>query len=187
MNSPISAREGQATGLEQRVERLVATLARWIAIAGGVVLTVLAVLTLVSVTGRALTGIGLGPVPGDFELVEVGCAFAVFAFLPWCQLHGGHATVDIFVARLGPRSQAWLEVVHQLLMTLFAVVIAWQLHGGLADRLNYNETTLILQLPTWYGYAAALVGAWLFVLVCLLTTWRSLRSLRRLRERKRAA
>jgi hypothetical protein len=37
-----------------------------------------------------------GPVKGDFEVVEAGIAFSIFAFLPICQLHGGHATVDIF-------------------------------------------------------------------------------------------
>ena len=89
-------------------------LARTMAIIGGLMLSFLVVLTCISVLGRGgntfghsefLTGLapgfaerliatGIGPVFGDFELVEAGIAFAIFAFLPICQLHGGHATVD---------------------------------------------------------------------------------------------
>ena len=32
----------------------------------------------------------------DYELVEAGVAFAIFAFIPLCQIYGSHATVDIF-------------------------------------------------------------------------------------------
>jgi hypothetical protein len=52
--------------------------ARWLALAGGVLLCVLCVMVVISVSGRALGGIGLKPVPGDFELVEMGTAIAVF-------------------------------------------------------------------------------------------------------------
>jgi hypothetical protein len=50
---------------------------------GAFVLVLLAAMSVVSIAGRALSGLGLGPVPGDFELVEAGTALAVFCFLPW--------------------------------------------------------------------------------------------------------
>lgn len=56
-----------------------------------------------SIFGRALVVIGLAPVPGDFELVKAGIAFCVFAFLPICRVHAGHATIDVFTSRLGLR------------------------------------------------------------------------------------
>ena len=106
--------------------RPVRNLARLMAILGGIVLTLLVVLTCVSVLGRGLNtlghcgllegarrrsrawliGTGVGPVAGDFELVEAGIAFAIFAFLPGRQLHGGHATVDVFTDRLPARGAA---------------------------------------------------------------------------------
>jgi hypothetical protein len=55
---------------EKTLERICAGLA----IAGGAVLVLLTATTMVSITGRALIGIGLGPVPGDYELVEAGTA-----------------------------------------------------------------------------------------------------------------
>ena len=40
--------------------------------------------------------IKLGPVNGDYEIVEAGMAFTIFSFLPLAQITGAHATVDIF-------------------------------------------------------------------------------------------
>jgi hypothetical protein len=48
---------------------IVHALAKWLAIAGGVVLVAITVMTSFSIIGRALSWVGLGPVPGDFELV----------------------------------------------------------------------------------------------------------------------
>lgn len=167
-------RRGLAPALEQRVGDVIGRIAMVLAIVGGLALVALAALTVVSVTGRALLPLGLGPVPGDFELVEAGCAFAVFAFLPWCQFRRGHVTVDVFVARVGRRAHAALSLVGNVLLTLCALLIAWRLQAGLADKLSYGETTFILEMPVWYGYAAAIVGAWLFALVGAYTVWRSL-------------
>jgi TRAP-type C4-dicarboxylate transport system permease small subunit len=165
---------GVAPRLERRVGRAVEVFAKALAGAGGLMLLALTVLTVVSILGRAMSGLGLGPVPGDFELVENGVAFAVFAFLPWCQFRRGHVTVDIFVQRAGPRGLAAFALAGNVLMTLAALLIAWRLALGLSDRLRYGDTTFILQMPVWWAYAAALVGAFAFALVCAYTAWRSL-------------
>jgi TRAP-type C4-dicarboxylate transport system permease small subunit len=168
------ARRGLAPALEARVGRLIGQLSQALALAGGAALVALAALTVVSVTGRAFVKAGLGPVPGDFELVEIGCAFAVFAFLPWCQYRRGHVTVDVFISRAGPRTKAALSLIGNVLLTGVALLLAWRLQAGLIDKLSYDETTFILQMPVWYGYAAALLGAWLFALTAAYTVWRSL-------------
>ena len=62
---------------------------------GALVLTALATISVLSIVGRAFAFAGLGPIRGDFELVEAGTALAVFCFLPWCHLRRGHATVDM--------------------------------------------------------------------------------------------
>ena len=143
--------------------------------AGGAVLIAVVVATAVSIAGRSLIFAGLGPIPGDFELVEAGTAFAVFAFLGLCQFHRGHVTVDLFLTRAGPRANAAIDVVANLLMTAAAAVVAWRLWLGMLDKRSYGETTFILQFPIWWGFAAALVGAAAFTLVCAYTVLRSLR------------
>lgn len=145
-------------------------LARLMAILGGVVLALLTVMTVVSIVGRSLISFGLGPVPGDFELVEAGAAFAVFAFLPWCQLNRGHATVDLFTNYLPAGVNRWIDLVSETLMTIVFVVLAWRLWVGMMDKIRYQETTFILQYPVWWGFASAMVGAVVCVIVSVYMT-----------------
>ncbi|WP_037546296.1 TRAP transporter small permease [Stappia stellulata] len=160
--------------MRQTVEEALTTVAGWFAIAGGAVLVAITAMTVVSITGRELNWLGFSPVPGDYELVEAGTAFAIFAFLPWCQMKRGHVTVDLFLARFGPRLNAAVDVISNILMTAVAVLIAWRLWLGMLDKKAYQETTFILQFPLWWAYAAAMTGAVFFALVCLYTIWRSL-------------
>jgi len=151
-----------------------------LAVLGGAVLTLVTILAVVSIIGRYASRTrwpvfdGLGPIPGDFELVSMGAGFAVFSFLAWCQFNRGHVTVDIFVSWMGPRALAALSTFTNLVLTAVVVLIAWQ-HGlGLHDKMRFRETTTILQIPVWWGYAGGLVGLWSFALVSAYTVWRSL-------------
>lgn len=164
----------EARGIEGgRLARWLDRAARALALTGGAALAGLALMTCISIAGRAL---GRGPVPGDFELVEAGTAFAVFAFLPWCQLRRGHVTVDLLLARAGPRANAGADAVADLLMTLVALVLARQLWLGLLDKARFDETSFILEFPIWWAYAACLPGALLFVAAA---GWSTVASLRR--------
>ena len=164
---------GIAPAAEAAVGRVVGGLAKLTALAGGVLLFALAVMTVASITGRAFSRVGLGPVPGDFELIEAGCAVAIFAFLPWCQFRGAHVTVDLLGSYLPPRLWAFLAVAGNFAMSIVSVIVAWQLWLGFRDKLAYGETSMILQMPVWWGYAAGVVGAVIFALTCVYTIWRS--------------
>ncbi len=142
-------------------------LARALAILGGLVLIAITLLTVVSITGRAFVRMGLGPIPGDFELVEAMTAFAVFAFLPWCQLRRAHAIVDVFTSFFPQRVNRWIDVISELLMTLAISLIAWRLWYGMMDKMRYSETTFILQFPVWWGFAAAMVAVVIAVIVSI--------------------
>lgn len=134
----------------------------------------LALMVVVSIAGRAFTKFGLGPVPGDFELIEAGCGVAVFAFLPWCQFRRGHVTVDVIAPYLPAALWAALDVIGNVAMSAVAVIVTWQLWLGFFDKLAYGETSMILRMPVWWGYAAGAVAAVVFVVTCLYTVWRSL-------------
>ncbi|MDP2401107.1 MAG: TRAP transporter small permease subunit, partial [Actinomycetota bacterium] len=92
--------------------------ARWTALFGGIVLVALTLMVVASVAGRALIGVGLGPVPGDFELVEVGVGIAIFFFMPWCYLRGGHATVDLLYMHVPRWAQKTVDTLSDVLMML---------------------------------------------------------------------
>lgn len=139
-------------------------LSKWSAVLGGLVLCAITLMIVASVTGRALIGVGLGPVPGDFELVEVGTAVAVFFFLPWTYLRGGHATVDLLYMHLPRWSQRLVVIVSDLIMLALWLALTWMLWQGMLEKRDYAETTFILQMPVWWAYALCLVGA---VIGCL--------------------
>lgn len=179
-----------ALNAERRVGRIVAAASRWMAIGGGILLTGMAVMTVVSIIGRMFTDFGLGPVPGDYELVANGCALAVFGFLPFCQLYRGHVTVDILTVNFPRRVQAIIGFMGDLLITIASIVILKQLWHGFGEKFPFGsdgmrealgmgykpffpETTYELAIPVWIPYAFALVGAAMFAIVSIYTVWRS--------------
>lgn len=154
-------------------------LAQVTAILGGVVLSAIILLTVVSVTGRGLNTLahglldagmfagfaqwmldaGVGPVLGDFELVEAGVAFCIFAFLPLAQITGAHATVDILTSRFSPAVNRVLGMLWEVLFAIVLIIVAWKLYEGMAGKMRYNETTMLLQFPVWWSYGLSLCGA----------------------------
>ena len=163
--------------------KYVMRLARIMAVLGGLVLSALVVITFVSVFGRALNtlghsgslagigewliAIGVGPITGDFELLEAGVAFAIFAFLPITQLFGSHATVDIFTSALPRRANKALMAFWEVVLTAAILLISARLYEGMLDKMQYGETTFLLQFPVWWAYAASFVASLSACLVAL--------------------
>ena len=152
--------------------------ARFMAICGGLVQALLILLICISVVGRSLNGVlhgwigtafpavsawllqaGVGPINGDFELVEAGVAFSIFSFLPLCQISGGHASVDIFTSKLPRGVNRGLQMVIDTVFAFALIIMAYQLYKGMLSKLSYGDTTFLLQFPIWWAYAASLVGA----------------------------
>ena len=158
---------------ETPLGRVVLRLASAVAIAGGVALVAITATTVVSVVGRALIPLGMGAVPGDFELVQAGMLFAVFAFMPWCHVERGHAIVAIVTDRLPVRVSAVAEFVWDVVMLAVATFVIWRLWLGMLDKLGNGESTFILRIPLWMIYSAGLVGAAVFVVVALYCVIRS--------------
>ncbi len=163
-------------------------LSKAMAIAGGFVLSLLVAIIVISILGREANGflhgdfmqanmkgfadwllaiqlpgiwgpIKIGPVTGDYELVEAGMAFTIFAFLPLAQITGSHASVDIFTSWLPDRSERVLTMLIDLLFAIVLVIIAIQLWEGMAAKQHRHQITLLLQFPVWWGYAVSMVGA----------------------------
>jgi TRAP-type C4-dicarboxylate transport system permease small subunit len=148
-------------------------LTRLIAIAGGLVCVDIAVMVTVSV---ALRGSGLGSVPGDFELVQMGTALAVFAFLPWCQARRGNVVVDTFTTRLPRRWVAALDALWDVALAGMMALIAWRLGLGAMDALASRTTTMVLLVPIGPAIAACAALAGLLALVSAATALARLRT-----------
>ncbi len=141
---------------------------------GAFVLSLLALISVISIIGRALSFAGLGPVPGDFELVEAGTALAVFCFLPWCQLNRGHAVVDMLWKSYPPAMRRALDIFTEALMLVVWLLLVWRMADAMLGYRENGEVSFILQMPVWWGYAASMVPA---VVGCLAYAWRLLETL----------
>lgn len=180
-----------------RIHAVFLTLSRAMAGLGGAVLCALVLITCASVLGRqidkllnsapvqsAMPGLadwllarGIGPITGDFELVELGMGFVIFAFLPLCQIQSAHARVDILAERLSQRSQRVLGALAEGIFAAILVVIAWQLAIGTMGRMQSGQNSFLLAIPLWWAYAAALVAAMLAAAVGLYMAVMRLREL----------
>lgn len=154
-------------------------LANLLALTGGLLLILIITLTCISILGRSLLplNIGAGPIPGIYEITEMGVAAAVFAFLPWCQLQRGHATVNLLKPLYGKRLNRLIDLIADCGMLLIAAIGSHRLYLGMLDKQGYGETTLILQAPVWLAYAASLVGMLGFTLVAAFCVLRAIRQL----------
>jgi TRAP-type C4-dicarboxylate transport system permease small subunit len=146
-----------------------------VALVGGAILFALTLLTVISVVGRVAFD---APIPGDFELVEIGMAVAIFAFLPYCQIVRGNVIVDLFTATASPRTRALLDAAGDLIYTAIAALLTWRVALGGFEVRGYGETTMVLRVPVWWGYVPAVLCLAFLTLVCAYTVWRSLRDSR---------
>ncbi|MDO4682180.1 MAG: TRAP transporter small permease subunit [Lautropia sp.] len=137
-------------------------------------LLLIGLISVVSITGRALSGFGLGPVNGDFELVEIGTAVAVFCFMPWAHLTRSHAVVDLFWQAYPKGMQRALSLLSDVLMLLLWIVLVWRMGVAMMDYRANEEVSFILQVPVWWGYALSM-GPALFG--CVVYAWRILEDL----------
>ncbi len=149
-------------------------LARIMAALGGLVLGALVLMVCASIIGRSFGDLfhldwmaenmpGLaewgkgrfwaGPVKGDTEIVEMGLAFAISAFLPYCQLTGGHAIVDVFTSGLSKARIRILTWVGELLFAVVLIICAIQVGSGMFSKVRSGQTTFLLEMNVWWGYA----------------------------------
>ena len=163
-------------------------LARVTAIIGGLILIVLVVLTTLSIIGRTINkmmhsdlaetmlgslsrsiiDLGVGEINGNYELLEAGVAFAIFSFFPICQLYNNHATVDVFTSAMPPRALSVLRAFWEVVLSVTIIFITWRLYEGMQRYIGNGETTLFLEMPVWWSYAASFVAA---VVACIIATY----------------
>ena len=170
------------------MRRLIQFLARFTAVIGGLVLTVLILMTTFSIIGRTinkvlhseyfqtqlnglsqgLIDLGIGEINGNYELLEAGIAFAIFSFLPICQFYGSHASVDIFTSFLSRRINRWIAAFWELVLTAVILLVIWRLFEGMQRYIGNGETTLFVQFPVWWAYAASFAAG---IVSCIVAVY----------------
>lgn len=118
------------------------------------------------------------PVPGDFEMVQMGVALAVFAFLPFCQASRGNIVVDVFTAKFSDRAQATLDAFWDVVCAAMMGLIAYAMWPGVADAWRSGEETMVARLPLWPALAVSAALVAFLAVVALVTAARLLRGAR---------
>lgn len=139
-------------------------LVRWLAMAGGALLALMAAL----MTAEAVLRYGFNrPVLGAQDVFELASVLIVFAAIAYCGRADGHVAVDLFFARLGPGGRRLADVLVKAVSFAIVALLAWQT-GLRALALDPGDATNLLQIPRWPFYAAIAIGAGLYALVLLL-------------------
>jgi TRAP-type C4-dicarboxylate transport system permease small subunit len=170
---------------EGPVGRFLERLCSAVAMFGGMTLLFIMLISSVSVIGRnipqllTLLGFKMSPmsIPGDIEIVQLGCAVAIFAFLPYCAIKRANVFVDFFTGWMPVRGRAVFDAAANLLYLAITLVIAWQLGHGTMDKFATKDTTMVLRIPEAWPYAMALALSWLLVVVTAYTVVRSVQEL----------
>lgn len=145
--------------------KFLSLLARISAIAAGLLMTLITLLTCLSVLGRETVG---KTITGDFELSAAAAGAAVALFMPWCQIRKGHIIVDFFTSKASEQTNALLDRFGALMMSLMIGVLAWRTTFGGLNALDSRSGTMILGFPEWIVYAVMVPPMVLTALIALV-------------------
>ena len=153
------------------VGRVLYWISRWMAVFGGVILFILAVLTTISVFGRKFFD---SPVQGDFELVAIGTGVAVFACLPYCQLMRGNVLVDFFMNNAPTRAKTIADIIAGLIFLAIGLMLTWRMIYGAIDMHDVNEVSMTIGFPRWTTFPISIVFMSFLVIIIIYTLGRSI-------------
>ena len=136
-----------------------------VALAGGAVVFAIAGLVTASVVMRWFTGL---PISGDFELVQMGAALAVFCFLPFCQLERANIVVDTFTSRLSDRTRAMIDAMWDGLYAVAMGVIGYAMLPGIVAAWKSGEETMVSRVPLWPALA---ISTALLLFLAFVAAW----------------
>jgi TRAP-type C4-dicarboxylate transport system permease small subunit len=144
--------------------KLLESLAKFCAVAAGVLLTVITLMTCVSVIGRNTTGWTL---VGDFELAGSAAGAAVALFMPWCQFRRGNIIVDFFTTKASAATQLRLDRMGALLMAGMMGLMTWRSAVGGLSAWKSQAGSMMLGFPEWIVYCGIVPPLLLTTLIAL--------------------
>lgn len=150
------------------VGRALNRICRAFAIGSGITLILMSLMSLTSIIGRNLFS---KPILGDYELVQMMSAVAVTMALPFCQMIRGHIIVDFFTAGLPRKINRVFDIFASLILAVAAFVFCWRVTLGMLDLRGNGDASMLLNLPTWWGYAPMVPSFFLLGCAGLYTAW----------------
>ena len=158
--------------MERQIAKLsgaVDSVVRWLAMAGGLLLMALMLLTVAAVSLRKVNE----PIFGAQDLSESGLIVVVFLAMSYSGWTGGHIAVDLIGNFIKPRALELLDCGVRTVSGLFFIVVTiMSIEHGL-DALEFGEGFNLLAIPHWPFYFMIAFGSGLFALVLFVLAARS--------------
>ncbi len=154
--------------------RALLALTKAMSMVGGVFLLAAVAITVASVFGRYVFS---APLPGDYELVEIVCAIAIFLFFPMTHATDGNLRAEFFTSALPLSAKRVLEIIHDMIFMGISGLLAWRMSHALVDKFYNGEFSALLQIPLWIPLTVAVASMALVSLVCLLRIVASFKAL----------
>ncbi|WP_291863607.1 TRAP transporter small permease [Bradyrhizobium sp.] len=111
-------------------------------------------------------------IPDSFDIGRMLLGILIFWGIAATSYRGGHITVDLVWANVGPRYQRWIDVFATLVLLFVVTVQTWTLFDKVYGTYNDNVATFDLGMPTWPFFAVAWAGDVSAVLLIAIRTWR---------------
>ena len=145
------------------------SLAKLCAIAAGVLLTAVTLMTCISLIGRNWIGL---TIVGDFELSGAAAGAAIALFMPWCQVQRGNIIVDFFTAKASQRTIDKLDRFGALLLALVMALLTWRTMIGGVNAWKSGSGTMLIGFPEWVIYLAMVPPLALTAVIAFVQAWR---------------
>lgn len=111
-------------------------------------------------------------IPDSYDFGRLLLGILIFWGIAATSYRGGHITVDLVWANVGPRTQRMIDVFATLVLLFVVVVQTYTLFDKVVGTYNDHVLTFDLRLPTWPFFAVAWAGDVSAVLLIAIRTYR---------------
>src|ERR1700720_368858 len=111
-------------------------------------------------------------IPDSFDIGRMLLGILIFWGIAATSYRGGHITVDLVWANVGPKYQRMIDVFATLVLLFVVTVQTWTLFDKVRGTYNDNVLTFDLHMPAWPFFAIAWAGAAPAVLLIAIRTYR---------------
>jgi TRAP-type C4-dicarboxylate transport system permease small subunit len=155
------------------MKRLLYQSASGLAVLGGVLALLIAVVTIVNVGGFAidkvarLFGSHFPAILGYEDFVGLTVSSAALMMFPYCQTRYGHVAVDVFMNLFPSWFGRVVDLVSSTLMAVLAVFLGYMMVRGLLEVQSDNAMSAILGWQLWPFYIPGIISMFLWALICM--------------------
>ncbi len=105
------------------------------------------------------------PLPGARELTESTMVLIVFGALTYAQIQRSHIRVELIYTRMGPRTQAAMDVATDVAAIVFFGLLFWQAVNEVKISLEIGESTVgLIRFPLYPARIILAAGTGLLIL-----------------------